>query len=243
MSAGKEQCVPRAGADSANQIVGPGPDLGRRFTSGTAVAKQIPVGTVFTDLGRSAPIVDRIAAEHVEPAMEPAAAEALAANIRHAGAIFLGRHTPEAIGDYVAGTNHVLPTSRAARFSGGLGVADPRCNGYAAHAPDTDTGTIAPTAAISSLPYAPREVVATLRHFLRRHGSRIWGRFGFTDAFCEQRNWYADTYIAIDQGPIIVMIENYRTGLLWNLFMSIPEIQAGLKKLSFTSPHFDAKIS
>ncbi len=76
------------------------------------------------DLAASAPIVDRIAAEHVELAMEPAPAEALAERIRHAGAIFVGRHTPEAIGDYVAGTNHVLPTSRAARFSGGLGVAD-----------------------------------------------------------------------------------------------------------------------
>jgi len=71
-----------------------------------------------------APIVDRIAAEHVELALEPGPAEALSRRIGHAGAIFLGRHTPEAIGDYVAGTNHVLPTSRAARFSGGLGVAD-----------------------------------------------------------------------------------------------------------------------
>ncbi|MBS0519527.1 MAG: histidinol dehydrogenase [Proteobacteria bacterium] len=76
------------------------------------------------ELAAAAPIVDRIAAEHVELAMEAAAAEALSEKIRHAGAIFLGRHTPEAIGDYVAGTNHVLPTSRAARFSGGLGVAD-----------------------------------------------------------------------------------------------------------------------
>ncbi|WIM12570.1 histidinol dehydrogenase [Enhydrobacter sp.] len=76
------------------------------------------------DLAQSAPIVDRIAAEHVELALEPEAAEALSRKIVHAGAIFLGRHTPEAIGDYVAGTNHVLPTSRAARFSGGLGVAD-----------------------------------------------------------------------------------------------------------------------
>jgi histidinol dehydrogenase len=76
------------------------------------------------DLAACAPIVDRIAAEHVELAMEPAPAEALAERIHHAGAIFLGRYTPEAIGDYVAGTNHVLPTSRAARFSGGLGVAD-----------------------------------------------------------------------------------------------------------------------
>jgi histidinol dehydrogenase len=72
----------------------------------------------------AAPIVDRIAAEHVELAMEVPAAEALARKISHAGAIFVGRHTPEAIGDYVAGTNHVLPTSRAARFSGGLSVAD-----------------------------------------------------------------------------------------------------------------------
>jgi histidinol dehydrogenase len=76
------------------------------------------------DLAACAPIVDRIAAEHVELALDRQAAEDLALRIRHAGAIFLGRHTPEAIGDYVAGTNHVLPTSRAARFSGGLGVAD-----------------------------------------------------------------------------------------------------------------------
>ena len=76
------------------------------------------------DLAACAPIVDRIAAEHVELAMEREPAEALCARIRHAGAIFLGRHTPEAVGDYVAGTNHVLPTSRTARFSGGLGVND-----------------------------------------------------------------------------------------------------------------------
>jgi histidinol dehydrogenase len=75
-------------------------------------------------LADSVSIVDRIAAEHVEIAMDTAPAEALAAKISHAGAIFIGRHTPEAIGDYVAGTNHVLPTSRAARFSGGLSVAD-----------------------------------------------------------------------------------------------------------------------
>jgi len=75
-------------------------------------------------LADCAAIIDRIAAEHVELALEPGPAEELSRRIAHAGAIFLGRHTPEAIGDYVAGTNHVLPTSRAARFSGGLGVAD-----------------------------------------------------------------------------------------------------------------------
>jgi len=76
------------------------------------------------DFSAAPPIIDAIAAEHVELAMEMPEAEALSQKLRHAGAIFLGRHTPEAIGDYVAGTNHVLPTSRAARFSGGLGVAD-----------------------------------------------------------------------------------------------------------------------
>ena len=79
---------------------------------------------VVPSLADCAPIVDRIAAEHVELAMEALPAQALADRIAHAGAIFIGRHTPEAIGDYVAGTNHVLPTSRAARFSGGLGVGD-----------------------------------------------------------------------------------------------------------------------
>lgn len=107
---------------------------------------------------------------------------------------------------------------------------------YEAHAPALDNGTISPTAALSSLPYAPREVLATLRHFLHNHGERIWGPFGFFDAFNEQQNWYADTYLSIDQGPIIVMIENHRSGLLWRLFMSVPEIQTGLRRLGFTSP-------
>jgi hypothetical protein len=110
-------------------------------------------------------------------------------------------------------------------------------DGYSAHAPDNDNGTISPTAALASLPYAPREVMSTLRHFLTEHGEQLWGRYGFADAFCEQRNWYADTYIAIDQGPIVVMMENHRTGLLWKLFMSVPEVQTGLRRLGFTSPH------
>ena len=107
-------------------------------------------------------------------------------------------------------------------------------DGYGAHAPDSDNGTISPTAAISSMPYAPKEAIQAIRHFLKVHGEKIWGRYGFVDAFCEARNWYADTYLAIDQGPIVVMIENHRTGLLWKLFMKAPEIQAGLRALSFT---------
>jgi hypothetical protein len=110
-------------------------------------------------------------------------------------------------------------------------------NGYLAHAPDNDNGTIAPTAALASLPYAPKEVMQALRYMLRTHGKHIWTPFGFVDAFNEQRNWFAQSFIAIDQGPIVVMMENHRTGLLWKLFMSVPEVQNGLRKLGFASPY------
>ncbi len=109
-------------------------------------------------------------------------------------------------------------------------------DGYAAHAPDNDNGTISPTAALASVAYTPRESMEAARHFLTVHGDRLWGRYGFTDAFCEARGWYADTYLAIDQGPIILMMENYRTGLLWKLFMSVPEVQTGLRRLGFVAP-------
>lgn len=113
-------------------------------------------------------------------------------------------------------------------------------DGYLAHAPDIDNGTITPTAALASLPYAPAEVMQVLRHFLRVHGRKIWREYGFVDAFCEQRGWVAETFLAIDQGPIVVMMENHRTGLLWKLFMAVPEVQAGLLALDFRSPHLDA---
>jgi hypothetical protein len=108
-------------------------------------------------------------------------------------------------------------------------------DGYDAHAPGHDNGTISPTAALSSFPYAPEAAMAALRHFLKM--PKFWGRYGFTDAFNETRGWHADTYLAIDQGPIVVMIENYRSGLLWKLFMTVPEVQRGLSKLGFTSPY------
>lgn len=110
-------------------------------------------------------------------------------------------------------------------------------DGYSAHAPDNDNGTISPTAALSSLPYAPAEVVQSLRGFLRRYGDKVWQRYGFVDGFNEGRNWFADTFLAIDQGPIVVMMENHRTGLLWKLFMSVPEVQTGLRRLGFSSPY------
>lgn len=109
-------------------------------------------------------------------------------------------------------------------------------HGYSAHAPDNDNGTISPTAALASLPYAPDEVLQVARHFLTAHGTKLWRPFGFVDAFCEGLGWYADSYIAIDQGPIVVMMENHRSGLMWNLFMSAPEVQNGLRRLGFSSP-------
>lgn len=108
--------------------------------------------------------------------------------------------------------------------------------GYGAHSPTEDLGVISPTAALSSFPYTPEQSMKALRHFYYDLGDKIWSEYGFVDAFNETENWYAKSHLAIDQGPIIVMIENYRSGLLWKLFMSIPEIQTGLKKLGFQSP-------
>ncbi len=112
-------------------------------------------------------------------------------------------------------------------------------NGYDAHSPTNDDGVITPTAALSSFPYTPAYSMQVLRHLYEDLGNKIWGEYGFKDAFSISHNWVADSYLAIDEGPIVVMIENYRSGLLWKLFMSCPEIQAGLKKLNFTSPYLE----
>jgi hypothetical protein len=78
-----------------------------------------------------------------------------------------------------------------------------------------------------------------MKHFYNDLGDKIWGEYGFYDAFSEQDNWYPTQYLAIDQGPEVVMIENYRSGLLWKLFMSCPEVKQGLKTLGFHSPSID----
>ena len=109
--------------------------------------------------------------------------------------------------------------------------------GYAAHSPTDDLGVISPTAALSSFPYTPVYSMKALKHFYYDLGDKIWGKYGFVDGFSESKNWYAKSYLAIDEGPIVVMIENYRTGLLWKLFMNIPEVQQGLKRLGFDSPY------
>lgn len=107
--------------------------------------------------------------------------------------------------------------------------------GYAAHSPTEDLGTISPTAALSAFPYTPQYSMQALKHFYYNLGDKIWSEYGFIDAFNETKDWYAQSHLAIDQGPIIVMIENYRSGLLWNLFMSCEEVKMGLKKLNFES--------
>jgi len=110
-------------------------------------------------------------------------------------------------------------------------------NGYTASSPTNDVSYIAPTGAVSSLPYAPTESMKALKFFYYVLGDKIWGQYGFKDAFSLQNLWFADSYLAIDQGPMIVMIENYRSGLLWNLFTSCPEIKTGMLSLGFSAPY------
>jgi hypothetical protein len=85
------------------------------------------------------------------------------------------------------------------------------------------------------MPYTPEYSLQAMRYFYEELGSRLFGKYGFYDAFSETRNWFPQKYLAIDQGPIVVMIENHRSGLLWDLFMKNPEIAEGLEKLGFTS--------
>jgi len=107
-------------------------------------------------------------------------------------------------------------------------------NGYSAHSPVNDLGVITPTAALSSFPYTPEESMKALNFFYYTMGDKLWGPYGFYDSFNLSTGWVANSYLAIDQGPIIVMIENHRTGLLWNLFMSAPEVQQAMTTLDFS---------
>lgn len=109
--------------------------------------------------------------------------------------------------------------------------------GYTASSPNNDGGTIAPTAALSSMPYTPTESMQAMKYFYYKLGNKTWGEYGFYDAFSLKDQWFATSTLAIDQGPIIVMIENYRTKLIWNLFMSAPEIKSGMRNLGFSSPN------
>jgi len=102
------------------------------------------------------------------------------------------------------------------------------------HSPTNDNGTITPTAALGAMPYTPAESIATLKHFYHVYGDRLWGPFGFRDAFNLTENWFSQTYLGINHGTTVPMIENYRTQLCWNLFMANPEILPMLAAIGWT---------
>jgi len=109
-------------------------------------------------------------------------------------------------------------------------------NGYNAHHPDNDpTGVISPTAAVSSIVYTPKESISFMQYLKSNLNDKVWGKYGFYDAYSETESWYPQRYLAIDQGPMVVMIQNYKDGFMWNLFMQAPEIKDGLAKLGFKS--------
>jgi hypothetical protein len=107
--------------------------------------------------------------------------------------------------------------------------------GYVAHAPDNDTGVVCPTAALASLPFAPAETMPVLRHLHDDLGDRLFGEGGFADGISLHHDWTAESRLAIDQGPIVVALENHRSGLLWRLFMGRPEVRRGLARLGFST--------
>ena len=110
-------------------------------------------------------------------------------------------------------------------------------NGYEASSPSNDRSFIAPTAALSSFPYTPTESMRALKFFYYTIGDKIFKQYGFVDAFSVNSVWFANSFLAIDEGPIIVMMENYRSGLIWNLFTSCPEVKNGMRSLGFTAPY------
>jgi hypothetical protein len=118
----------------------------------------------------------------------------------------------------------------------GLTASDDH-SGYVAHSPTADTGVITPTAALGSFPFAPDEAMPAIRHFHDTLGDQIWGEAGFVDAFSLQHDWFAASRLAIDQAPIVVSLENHRSGLIWRLVMARPEVRAGLSALGFRSPY------
>ena len=136
------------------------------------------------------------------------------------------RHCVANPGNYVGYSEHFW----------GLTASDDH-NGYYPHEPTThgDNGTITPTGALASFPYTPEESMRALKYFYREHGAELWGIYGFRDAINLTEGYVSPIFMGLNQAPIVVMIENYRTGLPWKLFMSNPEIPPMLEKLGFTS--------
>jgi hypothetical protein len=110
---------------------------------------------------------------------------------------------------------------------------------YTSCSPANDVGVIAPTAALSSFAFTPKESMAALKYFYYRLGNYLWKDYGFVDAFNLNTNpvWIGPQELVYNQLPIMIAIENHRTGLIWDLFTSCPEVKAGMRKLGFTAPY------
>ncbi len=117
--------------------------------------------------------------------------------------------------------------------SWGLSASDGPYN-YSADEPviSRDHGKITPTAALSSFPYTPEASMSALKTFYNKYGSFLWGEYGFRDAFSLSKNWVSSLYMGLNQAPVTVMIENYRSGMIWKLFMSNPDVQEGMRRLN-----------
>jgi hypothetical protein len=135
--------------------------------------------------------------------------------------------------------NYAPPSYRYSENLWGLTASQTMNGGYSASSPTADQGVVAPTAALASMPYAPHYAMEVLQNLNGRLKDKIWGWFGPRDAISLKEDWVSPHYLAIDQLPIVLMVENYRTGLLWNLFMGDEEIQKGLKALGFVKPKFE----
>jgi hypothetical protein len=140
--------------------------------------------------------------------------------------------------------NHAYCASNPRNYYGysnkcwGLTASDSN-SGYSAHSPTNDLGVISPTAALSSLPYTPEESMDAIRYFYYTLGDRTFKEYGFIDAFNLHNLWFANSFLAIDQGPIVVMIENHRSQLIWKLLMKNDDVKNGLKKLGFQSSKYN----
>lgn len=108
----------------------------------------------------------------------------------------------------------------------GRGTSGPDLNYF-------DDGTIAPYAAISSIVFAPEFVLRTIKNFNEKYAAGLWAEYGYVDSFNPTLNWFNKEYIGIDQGTLLLMVENFRTGLVWNYVMKDPIIQNGLNRLGF----------
>jgi hypothetical protein len=109
------------------------------------------------------------------------------------------------------------------------------------HEPDRSDGTLVPCAPGGSLPFAPRECLTALHRMRELGGSKVWGRYGFADAFNPQTGWVARDVIGIDQGIMLIMAENLRSGLVWDYFMRAPEVQRGMQLAGFKRYEADSR--